>query len=243
MTPREMRTLYECGKSVAALLEAPVPILHPLQNLALKRPVRTDTSAEWGASPVNDGNRDTANIPGPGSHWVEATKWAMKILKQEGFCGPFQCSSGSSPEVLRYSKAHGLGKPVDYVYDEPSMEPNVLDSIKSRAWQNAQAGIDNMAAVDDEPALALIDYLQYPIVSSYFSTRAGMYTVWRECRRRGHHPFYYFQTPARNPRLHRLLCGFFLWQSGYAGAFPYAFQHGPEFMEGYYLDNVKLEIG
>jgi hypothetical protein len=168
----------------------------------------------------------------------EATKWAMTILKEEGLTGPMQVP-GASAELLRYSREHNLGKPVAYVYDEPSMDPKLLDSIKRSAWEKAQQGIDSMAAVDEGPARALADYIQYPVISSYFSTREGMYEAWRQYRRRGFHPLYYWQTPARNPRLHRLNCGYFFWQSGYEGSYPYAFQHGvgdygPMFQEGYY---------
>ena len=80
----------------------------------------------------------------------------------------------------------------------------------------------------------LIGTLDYPIVSSYFASRQEMRELRDAFRKDGAKPLYYWQIWGEYPKGSRLNAGYFLYQSGFDGVYPYAYRHfdGDPYIEG-----------
>jgi len=66
--------------------------------------------------------------------------------------------------------------------------------------------------------------VDYPVVSSYFSTRQQMLHLRDAFRKAGATPLYYWQIWGEYPKGGRFNAGYFLYTSGFDGFFPYAYQ-------------------
>lgn len=80
----------------------------------------------------------------------------------------------------------------------------------------------------------LVGDLDYPIVSSYFASRKEMQELRDDFHKTAATPLYYWQIWGEYPQGSRLNSGYFLYESGYDGVYPYAYRHFSHdpYMEG-----------
>jgi hypothetical protein len=118
--------------------------------------------------------------------------------------------------------------PLFYGIDEPQ-GAQVQTNIK-RADQVRSVEVDGLrgqysSAGDGNAMAEQVGHLDYPIISSYFSSRKLMAELRDKYQATGAHPLYYWQIWGEYPQGSRLNAGYFLYASGYEGVMPYAYQH------------------
>ena len=125
---------------------------------------------------------------------------------------------------LERSEEKNLPRPVFYLMDEPSNDWQA-ELTKKRALITREAGGETFVAFYKKVAGdILIDTIDYPNIEISLPP-----DVKKNLRDRsleaGHTPLYNCQVWGENPRLNRLVCGYYLWNSGYKGFVLYNYRH------------------
>ena len=129
---------------------------------------------------------------------------------------------------LRYAHERALPQPAFYGIDEP--DPGEIEQTIKRAKITRDVSLNGargrfMVAGNRRAMPELVGHIDYPIISSYFSSRDEMRELRDRYQKAGAHPLYYWQIWAEYPKGQRLNTGYFLYASGYEGVWPYVYQH------------------
>jgi hypothetical protein len=163
---------------------------------------------------------------------VEALPELLPLLREAGMSGPLVVNGGGKPEAAaRVVEILGSEAPrAWYLYgiDEPNdaerYEPHkALSAAYRAAGAKVTTAITPLTAANLQRDGQPLDWANLTIQDLQ---SAGHFHGVRAGRRQKTAPLetYYWQVYQENPTRNRFLCGFYLWQSGADGAFPYEFQ-------------------
>jgi hypothetical protein len=176
---------------------------------------------------------------------LEKFKTAMlPVYNELGFSGPVGISGWGYAYNSKFDaatdEAHkarireylslfaGPPAPMFYGIDEPHGDRVALNTKRADLTRSVEVnGLRGQysSAGDGNAMAEQVGHLDYPIISTYFSSRDLMKTLRDRYKEAGAHPLYYWQIWGEYPQGSRLNAGYFLYASGYEGITPYAYQH------------------
>ena len=185
---------------------------------------------------------------------------ALKIYREVGLKGPVGVEGGNmaynknfdektnakqreiTAEYLKIFQGTGI-KPFFFGIDEPRGDKIEINRKRAEIARTVKVGDlqgQYATAASGKEMEKLIGTLDYPIISSYFASRKEMRELRDAFRKDGAKPLYYWQIWGEYPKGSRLNAGYFLYESGFDGVYPYAYQH---FARDPYLEGQDAEGG
>ena len=179
---------------------------------------------------------------GRGEEELDLYERALSLYKEYGFKDPlFLMGWGRYPydrkfddqtnakqrasvqRFLKRSAEKNLPEPVFYHMDEPSNETDAIFTKKRAEITREAGGKTCVSFCGPAAGDILLETIDFPNME--VSLPPDIRKAFRDkSLRSGHTPLYYCQIWGENPRLNRLMCGFFLRNSGYKGFFHYVYQ-------------------
>ncbi|MFB3885570.1 MAG: hypothetical protein ACE144_10105 [Thermodesulfobacteriota bacterium] len=149
---------------------------------------------------------------------------ALRRIQQIGLSGPvIQMTAFMTKEIIDLAPFVNLSdkfghRPFFYGQDEPNRpEKMKIHILKSKAIRSARGKVVTAITKDWNSQLNTqepLDWVNFDLCADLVPRK----------ERDNQIQTYYWQTWAETPLLHRLYGGFFLWNSGYDGIFPYVYQ-------------------